>query len=156
MFKDLQKGFPIHVLDKTEGTKYFCGTIVFVGKPRYEDGPMDMSRPIYDRVIDLTVEYGGKNKTFVVPETSNVQGTSSYTLACSTESIINELNASIKSSTDIIESVPRHKENISQCKEILKSVDKNYAKELQTTERIERIEKALEKLTSKLIKDKDL
>lgn len=157
MFKDLQKGYPIHVLDKTDGIKYFCGTVVLASTPRFENqssGSMDFSKMSYDKVIDLTVEYDGKSKTFVVPETSNVQSSSSFTLSCSPELIANELNAVIKNSTSIIESVDHHKQLISQCRSVLKEVDKNYAKESENNERIERIEKTLDRLT-KLLEKKE-
>lgn len=157
MFKDLQKGYSVHVLEKTDGIRYFCGTVALVSAPRYENAPtnpMDFSKLPYDKVIDLTVEYDGKSKTFVVPETSNVQSSSSFTLSCSPEFIANELNAVIKNSTSIIESVDHHKQLISQCKAVLKEVDRNYAKESENNERIERIEKTLDRLT-KLLEKKD-
>lgn len=156
MFKDLQKGYSVHILDKTDGIKYFCGTVALVGVPRFENTPSitppDLSRISYDKVIDLTVEYDGKSKTFVVPETSNVRSSSSFTLACSPELISNELNAIIKSSTAVIDSVEHHKDLISQCKKILREVDKGYAKDAENTERIERIEQTLQRLIKTLEK----
>lgn len=149
MFKDLQKGFPVHVLDKSGGLKYFCGSVVLAGSPRFENNsvsPMDLGKMAYDKVIDLTVEYNSISKTFVVPETGNVASSSAVTLACSPDFIVNELNAIIKSSTQIIESVDHHKGLISQCKGILKEVDKEYARDIENNERIEKIEKTLEKL----------
>lgn len=158
MFKDLQDGFSVHILDKTDGLKYYCGTVAHKGTPRFESPmnssvPMDMSKmPSYNKVIDLTVEYGGKSQTFVVPETSNLAGSSTTTLACSPDLITSELNATIKSSTAIIESVDHHKALIDQCKEALKIVDKSYAKDIESNERIEKLEKAMEKLTKLLEK----
>ena len=159
MFKDLQKGFSVHVLDKSDNYNYFCGTVVFAGTPRFENTPMnsaDVSRMSYDKVIDLTVEYDGKSKTFVVPETGNVASSSVITLACSSDFIINELNAAIKSSTSIIESVDKNKKIISNCKEILKVVDKNYAKDSEVNQRLEKVEDRLEKLLKILEQKKEV
>lgn len=161
MFKDLQEGFTVHILDKTDGLRYFCGTVAHKGTPRFEtpinSTSMDMSKmPSYNKVIDLTVEYGGKSQTFVVPETSNLAGSSTTTLSCTPELITNELNATIKTSTSVIESVDHHKALINQCKEALKIVDKSYAKDAESNERIEKLERAMEKLTMLLEKKIEL
>lgn len=149
MFKDLKNGFQVCLLDKSQKTPvYKIGNVVSVSMPRIDSGhmqPGQIPSPMMysERVIDLTVECDGQTNTYVVQENTNVASIASLTLACSTEPILNEVRAILKTSSDIIASVERHKEVVAKCEDILKELNPAYAESQIQNERIDKIEAAI-------------
>lgn len=149
MFKDFQSGFQVHMLDKSGNVPvYKLGKIVSVSPARIEQKPIvpgQVPNPMMftDRVIDLTVEYDGQTKTYVVPETGNVASSSGLTLACSTEPILNEVRAMLRTSTDIINSVDHHKEIVSRCEGIMQEMNPTFAESQAQNARIDKMEKSI-------------
>ncbi|MCH5332048.1 MAG: hypothetical protein J1E33_06565 [Alistipes sp.] len=153
MFKDFQSGFQVHILDKSGAVpSYKIGKVVSVSPPRLEQKPMmqgQMANPMMftDRVIDLTVEHDGQTKTYVVPETGNVAPSAALTLACSTEPILNEVRAMLRTSTDIINSVDHHKEVVNKCESIMQEMNPTFAESKAQNERISMMEKSIADMT---------
>lgn len=149
MFRDLKNGFQVCILDKSKKTpEYKIGNVVSVSQPRLDTPQMQMGQipnPMMysDRVIDLTIECEGQTNTFVVKESANVASISSVTIACSSEPILNEVRALLKTSTDIIASVDHHKEVVQKCEDILKELNPAFADSKAQNERIDRIESTI-------------
>jgi len=147
MFKDLQGGFQVSLLDKSQKVpQYKVGTVVNKTPPRpdtqkqQQAGQMAMPMMFQDRVIDLTIECDGSTNTYTVSEMANVASSSVLTIACSTEPIINEVRAIMKSSTDIVNSIDLHKEVAAECEKILECLNPAYGDSKRQNERIDKIE----------------
>lgn len=149
MFKDFQNGFQVHMLDKSGAIPmYKMGKVVSVSPARIEQKPMvpgQVPNPMMftDRVIDLTIEHDGQTKTYVVPENGNVATSAGLTLACSTEPILNEVRAMLRTSTDIINSVNHHQEVVSKCESIMQELNPTFAESKAQNERIDKMEKSI-------------
>ncbi len=151
MFKDLQRGYQVHLLDKTQRVpKYYVGTIVGVSDPRVEN-PMPQMGQIQpnfnafggDRVRDLTIEFGGTTKTIVVSEMASVTSNSALTLSCALEPIANEVRAIQKQNEDEIASLPLRKEIVAECEDILSKVIPAYGDAKAQNERFDRLERSM-------------
>lgn len=149
MFKDFQSGFQVHILDKSGAIpSYKIGKVVSVSPPRIEQKPLQqgqIANPMMfgERVVDLTVEFDGQTKTYVVPEMGNVGLSAGITLACSTEPILNEVRAMLRTSADIINSVNHHKEVVSKCENIMQELNPTFAESQAQNARIEKIENSI-------------
>lgn len=150
MFKDLRSGFQVHILEKGDKPVYKIGNVVSVSTPRFPPVQQGQFAIPQDRIIDLTVECGGETKTYVVSENSNVSTIPNLTLATTTDPVVNEVNAMLRSSTDIINSVDKHREIISECESILKDLNPSYAQTKAQDEKIEHLEKKLSMIESKI------
>lgn len=96
MFRDLKKGFQVYTLDTSDVPVFRMGNVVNVSEPRFQQpqmGQMGQYQQLQDRVIDLTVEINGSSMTYVVPESRDVAMSNNITLACSVDPIMNQLNA---------------------------------------------------------------
>lgn len=144
MFKDLQKGYQVYLLDKSEKPiKYSVGTVVSVSPARFDERQTSQfGQPISyaDRVIDLTIEFSGKTQTYTVPEQANVASAGMITLAVSTEPILNEVRARHKDSCDHIDNVPLHEENKKVCESIMEELSPVYADNKAQSERLDKLE----------------
>lgn len=101
MFRDLKKGFQVYTLDTSDVPVFRMGNVVNVSEPRFQQ--------LQDRVIDLTVEINGSSMTYVVPESRDVAMSNNITLACSVDPIMNQLNAAKRTSSDILDSIDKHR-----------------------------------------------
>lgn len=155
MFKDLKEGFQVSLLDKSgKVPHYYIGTIVDKSEPRIDERKQIVpGQPLSyaDLVIDLTVEFDGKTRTYTVPEQLNIATVASLTLACTAEPIANEVRAMLKHSQSVIESVPHHEEVAKECASILEELQPAPAdsKRLAQLEgKMDKMEGLLEKLVA--------
>ncbi len=146
MFKDLKPGFQVSLLDKSgKVPRYYIGTIVDVSDPRIDERKQIVpGQPLSyaDLVIDLTVEFDGKTRTYTVPEQLNIATVASLTLACSAEPIANEVRAMLKHSQNIIESAPLHEEIAQECTNILEELQPAPA----DSKRLDKLEGKMDKM----------
>lgn len=118
MFRDLKKGFQVYTLDTSDVPVFRMGNVVNVSEPRFQQpqmGQMGQYQQLQDRVIDLTVEINGSSMTYVVPESRDVAMSNNITLACSVDPIMNQLNAAKRTSSDILDSIDKHRRTLSRC-----------------------------------------
>lgn len=145
MFKNLQPGFPVYVLVKSEKMpQYFQGNVTSVSKPHYDQhatlGQYPMTAPM---VVDVTVDYGGKSETFTVDEHAAYNSGPTISLACDPMAIANEVRAIKKQSDDIAASKPYHESVSAECDSILKALLPQYAESSAQNDRIEKLEQAV-------------
>lgn len=158
MFKDLQKGYSVSILDKSAGTiKLKNGIVVSAGAPRYENKPQVPQigiAPQYgaDRVIDLTIECDGQTQTYVVPETGSIASGVSITLACDNTLVSNEVQSILKRSEDALSAVETHKRNIEECRKILEQLNPTFADSAKQNKRLDCLETAMNELHSDMRK----
>lgn len=147
MFKDLQKGYQVYLLDKSERPiKYSVGSVVSVSPARFDERQSSQfGQPISyaDRVIDLTIEFGGKTQTYTVPEQANVASAGMITLAVSTEPILNEVRAKYQESKNHIADTPMHEDNLKVCEDIMEKLSPAFADNKAQSERLDKLESSV-------------
>lgn len=152
MFRDLASGYQVAILDKSQSLPAFgYGNVVGVSQPRYEQKfgqyPMQQSA---ERVIDLTIECQGQQKTYVVPELGNLYTTPYITIACDDQAVMGEVRAIMKRSQEVVESVDTHKAIVTKCEEMLKNMSPTY--DGGQSERLDKLESTLADVNATLAK----
>lgn len=158
-FKEMRKGYPVHILDTVSIPVYKQGNIITVSEPRYQQPaqvPYGQVPPIQDRVLDITVEVEGKNLTYVVPENHNVAMASGITISCDIEPLMSQLAAMKKNSEDALGNTDKHKETIAACDNILESINPTFKQTKEQDRRIKKIEDTVQGLGASFDELKDL
>lgn len=149
MFKNLQAGYTVHVLDKSsQKPAYFQGTVINVSKPHYAPNQLGQFPP--PMVVDVSVEYGGKSDTFTVDESSTYNAGPTISLSCEPMAIANEVQALKKQRDDAISAMPILQEASEACEEILKVLLPQHREAAVQNERLDRMERALAVLLERM------
>lgn len=156
MFKDLKKGFQVYTLDTSDAPVFKMGNVINVSEPRFQQMPMGQYQQLQDRVIDLTVEIGGSSVTYVVPENRDVAMSNNMTIACSVEPVMNQLNALKRTSTEILESVDKHRRTVESCDSILEDINPAFKQTREQDRKIRTLEEKVDRIGSSFDELKDL
>lgn len=146
MFKDLKKGYQVHTLDTTNTPEYALGNVINVSEPRFQQIQPGQFQQLQDRVLDLTLEIGGKSLTYVVPENQNVAMANGITLSCEVEPIMNQLNAMRRNSEDVVNSVDKHRETMEKCNAILEEINPSFKQTREQDRKIKGLEDKVDKI----------
>lgn len=157
-FKDLQKSYQVYLLYKGEKIKHKMGTVVSIANPRFQPlqpGQLSYQQP-QDKIVDLEVSVDGVNQTFVVRENMTSEVRSDLTISCDREPLINELNAIMRNSNEVLNSVDRHKALLEDCEGIMKDLNPALVLDKDREERISKLEKTVSNMDDKIEDIRDL
>lgn len=163
MFSGLRQGSTLYILDKSTDPKVVTGYVQRINAPHpiYKTyNPAVSFGTNMQTVVDIVVKIDNEEKEFVgVPSTGVIHSYGDYVLSETKENMIQEVDAMMQNSQNILDSVEQHKKNITACESILKQLNPVYAKEQQRDEaidnisgRIDRMEDVLSRLESMLTK----
>ena len=163
MFSGLRQGTALFILDKSEEPKVVTGYVESVSAPHpmYRNYNPNVSFGAnMQSAVDIIVKIGNDKKEFVgIPSNAQVHAYGDYVLSETKDGMVQEVNAMLYNSESIINSVPQHETNVKACKNILKQLNPEYAKESQRDEaidnisgRMDRMEDVLARLESMLTK----
>ncbi len=138
MFKSLSKGLQVYLLEKKEVPRYLIGTVVSVSEPRFQ--PQVGQYQMNERLIDLTIKVDGDTKTYSVGENQSVAYSRDTTLACSVETISNEVNAIMSNSKECLANVEKYKATISECEKIIKQINPAFAQTVEQEKKLVNLE----------------
>lgn len=146
MFSILNQGSTIYILDKTNKPEYKVGEIVGVSQPRinYGTNPMNNSS-----TVDLKVKIGDAVKEFnTIPSAANMvsYGNGKIILSETKQNIQNEVEVLLQNSKNIIENIDTYRENITECENILKQLNPQFAKDKERDDRLNLLEDKLDKI----------
>ena len=164
MFSTLRKGSTIYILDRTSEPTVKVGYVENVSMPR----PM---YPTYNpqvslgtnmqTVVDITTRIDNESKEFCVPSNLSLHTYGDYTLSENKEAMISEVDMLLKNSKDVIDSIDKHKKDITSYENILKELNPVYAKEAERdsaigelSQRVDSIQDTLDRL-EQLLRRKD-
>lgn len=142
MFQTLRKGATIYILDKTSTPEVNIGYVenVTMPRPMYPTyNPAASLGTNMQMVVDLTVRVGDQKKEFSVPSNLSIHTYGDYTISENKEAMISEVDGLLQSSKDVLNSVDKHKQDISSYENILKTLNPVYAKEQERDTAIDRI-----------------
>lgn len=163
MFSGLRQGSTLYILDKSTDPKVVTGYVQRINAPHpiYKTyNPAVSFGTNMQTVVDIVVKIDNEEKEFIgVPSTGVIHSYGDYVLSETKENMIQEVDAMMQNSQNILDSVEQHKKNITACESILKQLNPVYAKEQQRDEaidnisgRIDRMEDVLSRLESMLTK----
>ena len=135
MFSALNQGSLVYILDKTDGVKFKIGEIVGTTVPQFAiDGSgMVMKLPVqingnvaeYNNVPSAATIVSYNNGKFIIAETK--------------QSIQSEVESTLHNANYIIEHIEDYKSQITQCEDVLKELNPQYAKDKARDEEIANI-----------------
>lgn len=102
-------------------------------------------------VVDIAVKIDGERKEFVgIPSMNTIHSYGDYVLSETKEGMIQEVDAMLQNSKNVVSSVDQHKSNIEACEAILKDLNPVYAKESERDEAIDSLTKQVDSMQSVL------
>lgn len=107
-------------------------------------------------MIDLTVEINGSSMTYVVPESRDVAMSNNITLACSVDPIMNQLNAAKRTSSDILDSIDKHRRTLEACDSILEEINPAFKQTKDQDWKIKNLEEKVDRMGSSFDELKEL
>lgn len=151
-FKDLQKSYQVYLLYKGEKIKHKMGTVISVANPRFQPlqpGQLSYQQP-QEKIVDLEISVDGVNQIFVVRENMTAEVRSDITLSCDKEPIMNEINAIMRNSNEILNSIDKHKGILEDCEAIVKDLNPAMAMDKDREERISNLENSVKGMTDSI------
>lgn len=150
MFSGLRQGTVLYVLDKTQEPKVVTGYVenVTAPHPMYKTyNPAVSFGTNMQSVVDIIVKIGNEKKEFVgIPSNGMIHSYGDYVLSETKEGMIQEVDAMLQNSKNVLDSVEQHKSNITACENILKELNPVYAKEQQRDEAIDNISGRMDRM----------
>lgn len=128
MFKDLNKGALVHIVDATNVPVYFQGVLSEMSLPYTpQPQPGQQFNPMV-QVIDVTASVNGSNQIFKgIPCMSEVATHAGMTISCSQNALKPVVDGIYRKSVDAIQNVDKHRNTITACEGILEQIDPSTA-----------------------------
>lgn len=151
MFSALAQGSSVYILDKTSSPKYLIGEVVGVSQPKINFNGQS--------TIDLRVNVDNSVQEF--SNLLSINSISTYNggkiiISETKQGIQNEVESILDNSRKIISNIDIYKQNITDCEEILKQLNPQFAKDKERDDRLFNLESRFDGVESKLDKIFDL
>ena len=151
MFSALAQGSSVYILDKTSSPKYLIGEVVGVSQPKINFNGQS--------TVDLRVNVDNSIQEF--SNLLSINSISTYNggkiiISETKQGIQNEVESILDNSRKIINNIDTYKQNITDCEEILKQLNPQFAKDKERDDRLFNLESRFDGVESKLDKIFDL
>lgn len=160
MFQGLRQNSLFYVLEKNDDIKLKVGQVVSVSNPQPKYNQFQPSMPYnqqQEMVVDVKVKLGDETVEFKqLPATLSISDNNSVVVSESKEAMSAEVEAMLRASNNILESIPYHQKVISNCDIILRELNPQFAKEKEQEEKIGALEERMGNIDDKLNKMFDL
>jgi len=124
MFSGLRQGSALYILDKSADPKVVTGYVQRINAPHpmYKTyNPAVSFGTNMQTVVDIVVRIDNEDKEFIgVPSQGVIHSYGDYVLSETKENMIQEIDAMMQNSRNILDSVEQHKKNLTACEGILK------------------------------------
>lgn len=151
MFSALAQGSSVYILDKTSSPKYLIGEVVGVSQPKINFNGQS--------TVDLRVNVDNSVQEF--SNLLSINSISTYNggkviISETKQGIQNEIESILDNSRKIINNIDTYKQNITDCEEILKQLNPQFAKDKERDDRLFNLESRFDGVEFKLDKIFDL
>lgn len=147
MFSALTQGSSVYILDKTSSPKYSIGEVVGVSQPKINfNGQSTVDLRV--NVDDTTQEFSN----LLSINSINTYNGGKVIISETKQGIQNEVESILENSKKIIDNIDVYKQNISDCEEILKQLNPQFAKDKERDDRLLNLESRFDGVESKLDK----
>lgn len=155
MFSGLRQNALFYILEKSNGLKLKIGQVVSVSNPTPKYRQYTPAQPFgqQETTVDVSVKVDDDTIDFKqLPSNVSIAnfGNDGVVVSESREAMSAEVEAILRNSQQVIDSIPVHEQNVSDCDAILRQLNPVFAKEKQTDERIGALECAIGGVNDKL------
>ena len=135
MFSALNQGSLVYILDKTDGVKFKIGEIVGTTVPQFAVDGSGMVMKLSIKINGNVAEYNNVPSAATIVSYNNGK----LIIAETKQSIQSEVESTLHNANYIIEHIEDYKSQITQCEEVLKELNPQYAKDKARDEEIANI-----------------
>lgn len=146
MFSALRQGSLFYILDKSDNPTLKVGHVVGVSQPAPKYGNQYQIGQI-ETVVDVSVKVGEELIKFEkLPSVLSIAnfGQNGVVVSESKEAMNAEVEAMLRTSRGVIESVPYHEKVIQSCDSMLRELNPQFAKEKEQEEKIGMLEQKMD------------
>lgn len=160
MFSGVRQNTPFYILEKGEDISLKIGQVVSVSNPQpkynqFGTAPTFTAQP--EMVVDVKVKVGEDTMEFKqLNANMNIANSGNVVVSDSKEAMSAEVEGLLRTSKQIIESVPFHEKVITSCDAMLRELNPQFAKEKEQEEKIGQLEERMGNIDDKLNKMFDL
>ena len=148
MFQGLRQNSLFYVLEKNDDIKLKVGQVVSVSNPQPKYNQFQTTMPYnqqQEMVVDVKVKLGDETVEFKqLPATLSISDNNSVVVSESKEAMSAEVEAMLRTSKNILDSVPYHEKTMAKCDIILRELNPQFAKEKEQEEKINALEGKME------------
>lgn len=135
MFSALNQGSLVYILDKTDGVKFKIGEIVGTTVPQFAIDGSGMVMKLSVKINGNVAEYNNVPSAATIVSYNNGK----FIIAETKQSIQSEVESTLHNANYIIEHIDDYKNQITQCENVLKELNPQYAKDKARDEEIANI-----------------
>lgn len=135
MFSALNQGSLVYILDKTDGVKFKIGEIVGTTVPQFAIDGSGMVMKLSIKINGNVAEYNNVPSAATIVSYNNGK----FIIAETKQSIQSEVESTLHNANYIIEHIEDYKSQITQCENVLKELNPQYAKDKARDEEIANI-----------------
>ncbi len=135
MFSALNQGSLVYILDKTDGVKFKIGEIVGTTVPQFAVDGSGMVMKLSVKINGNVAEYNNVPSAATIVSYNNGK----FIIAETKQSIQSEVESTLHNANYIIEHIEDYKSQITQCENVLKELNPQYAKDKARDEEIANI-----------------
>ena len=147
MFSGIRQNSPFYILEKSEELKLKVGQVVSVSnpQPKYNQfGATSSYGAQPEMFVDVKVKIGEELLEFKqLNANMNIANSGNVVVSDSKEAMSAEVEGLLRSSRQIIESVPYHEKVIESCDTMLRELNPQFAKEKEQEEKIGMLEEKM-------------
>jgi hypothetical protein len=150
MFQGLRQNSLFYVLEKNDDIKLKVGQVVSVSNPQPKYNQFQTTKPYnpqQEMVVDVKVKVGDETIDFKqIPANLAIANSenNSVVVSESKEAMSAEVEAMLRTSKNILDSVPYHEKTMAKCDVILRELNPQFAKEKEQEEKINALEGKME------------
>lgn len=147
MFSALRQGSPFYILEKSDEPKLKIGSVVSVSQPtpKYSNTFIP-NQQFGETVVDIVIKVGEEEIKFEkLPSNLSIAnfGTSGVVVSESKDAMNTEVEGMLRSSRQVIDSVPYHEKVLETCDVILRELNPSFKKEKEQEEKIGLLEQKM-------------
>ena len=135
MFSALNQGSLVYILDKTDGVKFKIGEIVGTTVPQFAVDGSGMVMKLSIKINGNVAEYNNVPSAATIVSYNNGK----FIIAETKQSIQSEVESTLHNANYIVEHIEDYKSQITQCEDVLKELNPQYAKDKARDEEIANI-----------------
>ena len=155
MFSGLRQNSLFYILEKGEAVNLKIGQVVSVSNPQPKYNQYQPLQPYAqpETTVDIKVKIGDETLDFKqLPSNLSIAnfGQNGMVVSESKEAMCAEVEAMLRNSNSILDSIPYHKKVITSCDEMLRQLNPQFAKEKEQEEKIGVLEQKMGGIESTL------
>lgn len=147
MFSSLRQGSLFYILEKSDSPKLRVGNVIGVGNPtpKYNTSFIPNQNQ-FETIVDVVVKVGDEELKFEkLPSHLSIANFQNGVVVSESKEAMNaEVEAMLRTSRGIIESVPFHEKVVEGCDVILRELNPQFAKEKEQEEKIVMLEQKMD------------